>query len=165
MSEDSSFNDDFDKELFGTESFLNQGLRPRNGHIRKSLINCAVDETLARAIFRCIDNSVEASLPPLEHLTIRVRNGAVFSVFQQTPEDVQRLVDMLSCGWSISRDVRDDCGDELVVNSGISSSFIRRWPFHDGSTRSRSVQSVASVFRGNSGLEMQWGGFPLQLDR
>lgn len=65
--------DRFDEELF----FRNLGgyFRNRNGHIRRFMINSAVDERLACAIFRVISTSKKNNnnnTPPLEGINIRI---------------------------------------------------------------------------------------------
>lgn len=81
---------------------------------RDAFINSAVDEGLARAIFQCISSGKGLESAALEHLTIKIRNGAVFSVSGGAPASVRKVVDALMRDW-LSRWVRDDRRDEILV--------------------------------------------------
>lgn len=70
---DSSF-DDFDQQSF---SKWNAWRNPRKGHIRDAFINSAVDETLARSIFRTISSGKPNGSVTLERLKVRVSGGGI----------------------------------------------------------------------------------------
>lgn len=84
--------DDFEHSIFN-ETFINAGPKVRNGFIVHAMINAAVDEKLARSIFRCISSD------SLEKLSIKSRGGAVFSDSGHIPEKLRRVIDEISHDW------------------------------------------------------------------
>lgn len=113
---DSSF-DEFDRR------YLSGDLYPyRNGHIRDVLINTAVDETLARAIFQTVcavqarnyTHGVAATTAPLERMTVQVEGGRAFphrGTMRPMVWDLILYIAALGRRWLLERDVRDDARD------------------------------------------------------
>lgn len=75
LLEDPSFDDFHQLTVFdyGSGSFP-----PRNGHLRDALINGAVDETIARAIFQSISAGKGHNSIPLERLDLYVKDADHF---------------------------------------------------------------------------------------
>jgi hypothetical protein len=55
-----------------------EGDRPRNGRVRNSLVNSALDETLARAVFQSISTRRGRDTLPVERLKLRAKRGGFF---------------------------------------------------------------------------------------
>lgn len=119
---------EFDQQItefqIGTYKYL------RNGHIRDALINSALDETLARTIFRAISAGKPAGSIVLEELSVEVTSagalggGMASSIWHG-------VLQCLARDWLIKRNIRNDSRDELIlqeVNSERSGKF--RYP-HD----------------------------------
>ncbi len=108
---DSSF-DNFDQQFF--DDPRGSYRKPRNGHVRDAFINSALDETLARAIFRSISTTKTSGALPLERLKLRVTDGGCFgdSFMLSSIEDV---VGHLDRSWLLERNSRDDHRHELVA--------------------------------------------------
>lgn len=102
--------DRFDNQI----SFQDLGgyFRNRNGHIRRFMINCAVDESLACAIFRLISSS-KKQVPdtlPLEGINIRIDEPEGNRIFAHS--------------WQVGR-TRDDRCNELVAHEADLTDEIR----------------------------------------
>ena len=107
---DPSF-DEFDSR------YLQGKLKPhRNGHARDAMINTAVDETLARAIFATVCAAKaraygDAAALALERVTIRPKGGNAFprrSLMVPGGWNLRTYVAALGRCWLLERDVRDD---------------------------------------------------------
>jgi hypothetical protein len=112
IPDDPSF-DEFDQQYFkvlGGHNYRN----PRNGHLQDAFINSALDETLARAIFRTISLGKRDGSLPLERLKVRVNGGWALGQTSRTP-DLERIICNLSRSWLVEPKPRDDCRHELVV--------------------------------------------------
>ncbi|KAK5127397.1 hypothetical protein LTR85_006736 [Meristemomyces frigidus] len=105
---DPSF-DDFDREIV---KVMCAGPHPqaicRQGHVRDSLINYAVDKKFARGIFHVISDAKPAGAFPLERMELRPEGGCL------TDHEVD-LFDHLGQWWLVERNPRDDCRNELVM--------------------------------------------------
>lgn len=77
----------------------------RRGHLREAFLNCAVDETLARAIWATICRNKAGAR--LHSLKIYTTGGGSFGL-NSCWTDVQDMVDHLSRSWLIEQGVRDD---------------------------------------------------------
>lgn len=123
---DPAYND-FDLQYY-PESFIDGGPQVcgppvRNGHISDALINSAVDENLARAIFTCISGDRHQ----LEKLTIRTRGGAVFTPYSSLPMLVNRVFREVSRDWVLKRSVRDDRRNEVSANDVTKPFRTKKW--------------------------------------
>ncbi|KAH6617136.1 hypothetical protein F5144DRAFT_498249 [Chaetomium tenue] len=113
---------------------LTTGLYPyRNGHIRDAFINTAVDETLARAIFRTIC-AVKASvygpsaalaldrmlIEPVGALSFPHRNPAKPSL------DLRPYEVALGRRWLLERDIRDDARGVIRARD-VDKKFRLQW--------------------------------------
>ncbi|KAK3945227.1 hypothetical protein QBC46DRAFT_455453 [Diplogelasinospora grovesii] len=127
---DPSF-DEFDR------SYLSGTLYPyRHGHIRDILINTAVDETLARAIFRTIcavqtrnyTHGVTTTIAPLERMKVQVAGGKSFphrGTMVPVGNDLSPYLAALGRQWLLERDVRDDARDVVHAREFNKKSRLR----------------------------------------
>jgi len=99
---------------------------PRNGHVRDALINSAVDENLALAIFQCVASGKTPQDLPLNSLRLRAYGGGYFGfpgenvhlVAQGLPD----VIEEIGHSWRISRHPRDDCPGQLVAKDLTSGN-------------------------------------------
>ncbi|OIW22534.1 hypothetical protein CONLIGDRAFT_697526 [Coniochaeta ligniaria NRRL 30616] len=127
---DPSF-DEFDR------CYLTGGMYPyRNGNIRDVLINSAVDETLARAIFQTVcaaqarnhphshgiaTATTTTTMAPLERMTLQVEGSRAFPQrgnMMPPGEYLRPYLAVLSSRWLLERDLRDDARD--VVHARVT---------------------------------------------
>ncbi|KAJ5091598.1 hypothetical protein NUU61_006468 [Penicillium alfredii] len=97
---------------------------PRNGHIRETLVNAALDGELARSTFRAIasgkhQRSVSSAASgsaswPLQTLSVRITGAGEFGDEHQ-PRPFHRVLWGLTRPWRVERNPRDDCDDLLVL--------------------------------------------------
>ncbi|RJE21431.1 hypothetical protein PHISCL_06234 [Aspergillus sclerotialis] len=103
---------EFDQQItefqLGTYKYL------RNGHIRDALINSALDENLARAIFQAISIGKSAGSLALEELSLEVTGAGALGrcVWASTWNGVLQC---LARKWVLRRNIRDNCRNELIV--------------------------------------------------
>ncbi|KAM3075668.1 hypothetical protein ACMFMG_007800 [Clarireedia jacksonii] len=103
LEDDPSF-DTFDRENWRTNEVF------KKGHVREAMMNCAVDETLARSIWQTIcQNKVGQKLETLKLWTY----GAGQFGMGRRPF-IQEFLDNLSRSWLIERVTRDE-GDIINV--------------------------------------------------
>ncbi|GAB1309950.1 hypothetical protein MFIFM68171_00160 [Madurella fahalii] len=100
-TDDPSF-DEYDRQFYCT---WREDSRLRKGHIRESLMNCAVDETLARSIWETICRVKVGKR--LESLKLYTTGGGRFGR-NGSYNDIDEVVANLSRSWLIERSVRDD---------------------------------------------------------
>lgn len=137
--DDPSF-DETDRETFKSLDYL------KNGHLRENLMNCAVDETLARSIWETIcQNKVGRRLESLKLWTARGgqwgnsgNNGAIPPV-----------INHLSRSWLIERVARDDMNDITVRELGRQVREARDLEMTDGMKR------VAEYLRAEKEVEIE----------
>ena len=118
ISNDPSF-DAFHQSFVPPDEY-DPGPTPRNGHVRDTLINCALDENLARSIFQCISAVKGPSSFSLESLQLGMY-GAGF--FGEPDEPGTRLpvagladvLDRIGRSWKVERNMRDDRRDQLII--------------------------------------------------
>lgn len=118
---------------------LKERLAPhREGHVRDSLINSAVDAALTRAIFEVIDRAKPYGLQPnvlrLERLELCASGGMAFphramAVFPGI--GLRRFFAALRCSWVAERDVRDDARDVVHVRETHVGQRQRALKFHN----------------------------------
>jgi len=105
-SQNHSLFDVFDRETFPDLYFL------KNGALRETLINCAVDETLARSIWETICQNKSGQ--KLECLKVWTTDGGHWGD-SKTMNSITEVVDHLSRSWLIERRARDDEKDLINV--------------------------------------------------
>lgn len=92
-----------------------RGYQPRKGHIRDALINSALDETLARAIFNYISNSKAHHALPLEYLRLHSSGGGEFGgLVSMDASGLKQAIDSLGREWLLTRSLRDDSRDKVI---------------------------------------------------
>ena len=86
------------------------GRVPPKGYIRMALINAAIDEDLARSVFRTISNArpVTCDSIPLERLKLRPARGIYTS-------EACEKVEYVSKWWLLQRHPRDDPRNDIVA--------------------------------------------------
>jgi hypothetical protein len=95
-------------------AYESRGYQPRKGHIRDALINSALDETLARAIFNCISNARHAF--PLEYLKLHSSGGGEFGgPVSMDASGLEQAINSLGREWLLTRSPRDDSGDKVIA--------------------------------------------------
>jgi hypothetical protein len=150
----------------------------RNGHVMNSLINSALDETLAQSIFGVISSSKPATTLPLESLDLYIRNGGTFgnaATLRRNIEialgrsklvDINTIFNAVSNSFKIERNIRDDRKNELIVTTLTEPHVLKL------SSESRQLEDIAEqIFRrvwprksnGNGKWSEDWSSFPLQL--
>lgn len=138
--------DDFDQDI--CEGTKQRYRFPRNGHVVHALVNGALDEPLACAIFRMIARKPTGSLP-LKGMTVRVKGAGDFTTLRSRG-NFQEVMQHLTRAWKVERNPRDDRGDDLVAREvevdlaqrkdwcfgkmepWLECIFRRIWPGEDG---------------------------------
>lgn len=110
---DPSF-DDFDKQVY-PQTFIGSGPQARNGHIRHTLINCAIDECLARGIVREILAGRQGSYTRLKSVQLQPVGGGEFTSQVAVPFTLATVIDEISRSWVITCDSKDRKEDEMAV--------------------------------------------------
>ena len=101
--EDNALFDTVDREAWGTDEFI------KKGHLKESMMNCAVDEALARSIWETICRNKAGQ--KLEALKMWTYGGGRFG---GGSGGMGKVVDNLSRSWLIERVPRDD-GDIINI--------------------------------------------------
>lgn len=149
VSRDSTYNPSFDEE---DNKHLDFSGLLKKGHLRDAFMNCAVDETLARSIWKTICRHKAGR--QLQSLKLWTTGGGEFGRATYN-EDYYKVVDNLSRAWLIQPDIGDvinvrELGqraremrdqkltDEVGPGSNIKGSqamevFRRIWPSKESS--------------------------------
>lgn len=127
---DSNFEDPFDQEDFDWPNY--NDIQAKNGHVRQSLIACAVDRSLIKEIFQLIATSKPSAALQLQRLEIQVANAGKFQDgsrpprFKATtrartaPQDAlkfirERIYSHFARRWVASRCLSSDCSANVAV--------------------------------------------------
>ncbi|KAJ5678992.1 hypothetical protein N7462_007236 [Penicillium macrosclerotiorum] len=103
--------DKFGNEL--AEPDLRHFFRSRNGHVRRFMINSAVDKDLACSIFRTVAAAKPPDTLPLEGMNLRIDELEATRIF--------------TAAWRVERDVRHDRLNELVAwEPGLTSGMLEQ---------------------------------------
>jgi hypothetical protein len=136
---DPSF-DEFERKNF-------PGTYARNGHVRDVLINCALDEKLARAILQRISESKPQDSFPLERISPVSTGAGEFGV-PDLPMDLSQVFSYLGGSWRLVRSQRDDSRDKI---SAIQSIRRGKTSYEEnqkrGSVPKTMSQATEAVFR------------------
>ena len=89
--------------------------RLKRGHLRQTLINCAVDEALAHSIWNTINQDKTGT--QLECLRLWTMGGSESGAITASCTD-GTIVKNLSRSWLIQRDPRDDRNDFTIRELG-----------------------------------------------
>lgn len=131
IPEDPSF-DEFGQLWCSPNTAEDEHWVPRNGHVRDNLINSAVDETLARAIFQSISSAkIGDHFIPLQSLRLRPSDGSYFGTQDDSPsryaieqiEEIDEVIDHISRTWTLKRDVRHGHQNSLIVEGEVPSEY------------------------------------------
>ncbi|KAM0717864.1 hypothetical protein Q7P37_006196 [Cladosporium fusiforme] len=131
---DLTFEDSFDEQTFEWTPPWTHSKQTgtRNGHVRRSLMTCAIDRSLVQEVFQLIASSKPSDALRLQHLEIQVANAGKFpddsipprqkaSPFAPTePHDGQRYVweDIfahMTRRWRACRYLRSDSSPDVAV--------------------------------------------------
>ncbi|KAI1074224.1 hypothetical protein F5B20DRAFT_564161 [Whalleya microplaca] len=110
--------DEFDQQFWG------HGFRrcPRNGHIKNQLMNCAVDEQLARSIWDTICQAKEGS--SLQSLRLHTSGGSNLGM-NGGQSDFLNMAQRLSLSFLLERNIRDDDSNIVVQELGKRARLAR----------------------------------------
>jgi hypothetical protein len=175
--EDNTLFDTVDREAWDTREIV------KKGHLRETLMNCAVDDTLARSIWEIIcQNKVGQKLEALKMWTY---GGGQFG--NGHFGYIRDVVDNLSRSWLIERVTRDDgdiinvkelgqrareARDQQVTDRYERSAYMRRGIDDDViepevvAEGSREVQLFRRVWprkEGSKDWRKDWSSLPLQV--
>jgi hypothetical protein len=104
VTRDPNFRDDASFDAADREIAKGSGLL-KKGHLRETLMNCAVDETLVRSIWETICQSKAGQ--ELESLKLWTTGGGSWGGYLGT-WDISEVVNNLSRSWLIERVARND---------------------------------------------------------
>jgi hypothetical protein len=137
--------------------------RLTRGRLRQTLINCAVDEALARSIW-CTINQQKAD-KQLERLKLWTMGGGESRGVTPTHVD-GRILKNLSRSWLIERDPRDDRNDytirELGKHARKSEDQITEREYTECAA-GRVFRTIWSRREGSKDWRDDWSSFPLQI--
>lgn len=162
LTDDPSFDND-DRELFIT---INSHIR--RGHVRECLINCAVDETLARSIWATICRD---KVTQLKSLKLYTTGGGKFGN-TSSYLDLDEFISNMSRSFIIERAREDD--DSISVRElGGRARIARNQQFtrwHAGQSLPDSPESALYIFRRiwvpknmSQDWRDDWSSLPLQV--
>jgi hypothetical protein len=175
--EDNTLFDTVDRETWETCEFV------KKGHLRETLMNCAVDDTLARSIWETICQNKAGQ--KLEALKIWTYGGGHFGDGQFGY--IRDVVDNLSRSWLIERVTRDDgdiinvrelgqrareARDQQVTDGYKQSAYMRRGIDDDviepevvaeGSQEVQVFRRVWPRKEGSKDWRKDWSSLPLQV--
>lgn len=160
---DSSF-DDFDQQIY-PQTFIGSGPQARNGHIRHTLINCAIDERLARAIVREILAGRQGSYTRLKSVQIQPVGGGEFTSQVAVPFTLATVIDEISRSWVITCNYDDEKEDKMALREIKThhSPQMRYGPWSNEGLE----EPAMSVFRqvwpddGEGDWRREWHSYPL----
>ncbi|PQE20318.1 hypothetical protein CJF30_00001612 [Rutstroemia sp. NJR-2017a BBW] len=119
VTRDSTYNPKFDEE---DQKLLDEPLyfhsNPpfpflKRSELKKTLINCAVDEELARSIWKTINRNKTGR--QLERLKLWPRGGGEYGITARLPHDLLAIRQNLARSWIVERVPRDDDEEFLTV--------------------------------------------------
>jgi hypothetical protein len=135
--------------------------RLKRGHLRQTLINCAVDKALARSIWNTINQDKTGT--QLECLRLWTMGGSESGAVTFSHAD-GTILRNLSRSWLIERDPRDDRNDLNIRELGKHARKSENKPTESELTES----AVGQVFRtiwprreGSKDWRDDWSSFPL----
>lgn len=166
---DPLFNDEDDYKFYTHERKC-----LRKGHIRETLINCTVDETLARSIWEIICRDKAGKR--LESLKLYTTGGGNFGEARGY-SNISKVVENLSRYWLMEKSIRDDEDIISVRELGrgarqardeLLTAFYNKHYKEDRTGSALPDHSVVHVFRriwaskeGSKDWRQDWTSFPL----
>lgn len=174
---DPSF-DDFD-QAFSHEPDGEWLWPARNCHVRDALVNSALDDALARAIFQSVSTGRDHKALPLERLELCVQFGDVIVQVKRDDDwgphlkvnGLAEVIQEIGRTWKVVRNVRDDCQGQVVVEELMSPPVHTRTFAREGDDIYPPAilpKLVKPVFQrlwppkeGSKGWRDDWHSFPL----
>ncbi|KAF9694553.1 hypothetical protein EKO04_007321 [Ascochyta lentis] len=130
--------------------------------VKEILINCAVDESLARSIWNTISQNKEGR--QLERLKLWPTGT---SSYPRRPQPFMVLVEEMSRSWLLERNPRDDQVDPIVGELGKLSREYRQVQMHlsddFGGPTEKMFRSVWPCKAGSKDWRDDWSSFPLEV--
>ena len=161
ISQDSEYNPQFEGD--DQQPVVGMDCRLTRGRLRQTIINCAVDEALARSIW-CAINQDKAG-KRLERLKLWPMGGSESGGVTPTHVD-DMILKNLSRSWLIERDPRDDRNDSTIRELGNGA----RKSEDQITEREYTECAAGQVFRtiwsrrkGSKNWRDDWSSFPLQI--
>jgi hypothetical protein len=152
----------FSEEDQGTAVSYGAGTTPiTRGEAKRTLINCAVDESLVRSIWRTISQNKEGR--QLERLKLWPMGAQLYP--RKSFFDI--LVEEISRSWLLERNPRDDQVDPIVRELGRLSREYRqvKRPWGDGfkGITEKLFRSIWPCKAGSKDWRDDWFSFPLEV--
>jgi hypothetical protein len=161
VTRDSTYSPQFDEEDQTPMDTFNSV--PKKGHVKETLINCAVDEALARSIWKTISQNKTGKR--LERLKLFTTGGGEYGSTGTLLYFDSQILRNLSQSWLIERVPRADQEDftvrELAPRARVIESTLML-----GIERSVTRQIFRNVWPGKEGSKDwrdDWSSFPLQV--
>jgi hypothetical protein len=160
VTRDSTYSPQFDEEDQKPMDTSNSVLK--KGHVKETLINCAVDEALARSIWKTISQNKTGKR--LERLKLFTTGGGEYGTGSTSHYDSQ-IMQNLSQSWLFERVPRADQEDFTVRELAPRARVIEDiWML--GIERSVTRQVFRNVWpskEGSKDWRDDWSSFPLQV--
>ncbi|KAK2808733.1 hypothetical protein FQN50_004405 [Emmonsiellopsis sp. PD_5] len=169
---DPSF-DDFDNQYLGHN--ISIAFRVKNGHLRRLLINSAIDKNLACAIFQTISSTKASDAPLLERLIIHVDGRSTNTGY----DELESWARLMSSTWTIHRDLLYEHRHELIATSTsqhyartrhlarwLETIFRRIWPEPKKGMKRKMTKKLKAKREKEKELSeprwwLEWQSFPL----
>lgn len=143
-------------------------------HVRKMLLNHAIDEELARSIFATVSTakSEKTGLPALELLEVlacRTTEGEMINVSidmlkPRVPDGIGQCLRELERSWLCELNPRDDCIGECVVKEIIQQSPLDP-PYPASGPLDLDIEPIfRDIWPGNGDWREEWHSLPLGTD-
>ncbi|KAK2782705.1 hypothetical protein FQN53_009629 [Emmonsiellopsis sp. PD_33] len=173
---DPSF-DDFDNQYLD-HNMSSNAFNIKNGHMRRLLINSAIDKNLACSIFQTISSTKAPDAPLLERLIIDVKGRGTNIGY----DEIASWAGLMSSTWTIHRDLLYEHRHELIANSTsdhyarsrhlatwLETIFRRIWPEQKkGMKRKTTKKLKAKREKEKESSEprwwLEWQSFPLDTE-
>ncbi|KAF2663624.1 hypothetical protein BT63DRAFT_429908 [Microthyrium microscopicum] len=167
VTRDSTYNPQFDeKDQKPLDAFREYVLR--RGQLKESLLNCAVDEALARSIWNTVSQSKTGRR--LERLKLWPKQDDMYGGNWSPPSTVTNIVQHLARSWVVERVPQDDNEDftvrELGQNgwrSGAQEVFDPSVPPLEFSVW-EAFRSLWPAKQGSKDWKDDWSSVPLNMD-
>ena len=135
--------------------------RLKRGHLRQTLINCAVDEALAHSIWNTINQDKTGT--QLECLRLWTMGGSESGAITASCTD-GTIVKNLSRSWLIQRDPRDDRNDFTIRELGKHARTSENKLTESELTKCAAGQVFRTIWsrkEGSKDWRDDWSSFPL----
>ncbi|KAI9043042.1 uncharacterized protein KD926_004545 [Aspergillus affinis] len=168
-SEGGSFEEFHEKDCILQKDDVTEHIK--NGYVRETFINCALDKDLACAIFRAISAGKPKEIGrPIQKLNVRMTGGRINVGWDQTngwfqhEKCINWLIPRVSQWWKIECHPRHDRQNDLVITKLDAENHPKR----NKRRLNESISSVEEMLRrlwpgiqDMSDWENHWHSFPL----